>query len=107
MKNRFRIPKSFSVLGQTVVVKNRTDLSYSEDNCAEWSARENAIYIQPASKDTPIPSEMVEQAFCHEVVHCLLDFAERPRLSKDEALVNLLGGLLHQVLTTAEYEGNK
>lgn len=107
MKSKLKIPASFSILGQTISVKSKDDITYFDDNRAVWRSRENTIYLQPASKDTPMPPEMIEQAFCHEVIHCMFDFAERPRLSKDEALVNLLGGLLHQILTTAEYGRSK
>jgi hypothetical protein len=41
--------------------------------------------------------------FCHELSHCLCELIGRDDLSGDENFINMLGGLLAQVLTSAEY----
>lgn len=46
------------------------------------------------------PDEHCEHTFYHELFHALFEAAGKPDLSKDEELVDVLGGLLHQYMTT-------
>lgn len=48
------------------------------------------------------PESHRQQIFCHEYVHALLIMAGRDDLSADEKLVDTLGHLLQQSLTTFE-----
>ena len=48
------------------------------------------------------PKKRQEQAYCHELIHTLLEAAGRDDLSIDETLVDVLGLLLHQYLETAK-----
>jgi hypothetical protein len=43
-----------------------------------------------------------QQTFCHEAIHAILDIAGHEDLSRQEALVDRLGHLLQQMLTTME-----
>ena len=48
-----------------------------------------------------LAASVVEHTFYHELAHCLLYYAGRDDLSKDEQLVDIIGGLL------AQYEATK
>jgi len=91
-------------MGQKITVSFDPNIVNSDDARGLWRGRENKIIIHPGTKETPFPSDMVEQSFFHELVHAVLEAAELEDISKQENIVDLVGGLLHQALTTAEYD---
>ena len=97
-----QIPESFQLHGQTYHVKNDPTLTNRTDNRGETKPRTNEILLQINTETVPIPQTMVEQTFCHELMHCLLIHAES-KMGDDEKFVNLMGNLLHQALTTMSY----
>lgn len=107
-----RIPKRFKLLGQTIeVVENPRLLP---DNGFQGAAcyRETKIELLPITEATPAHPSSQEQTFCHELMHFLLRAGGGPVnchlggkfLHQNEEFVELMGCLLHQVLTTMEYE---
>lgn len=96
------IPKTFKLHGQTFVVKADATLSHRTDDWGETKPRINEIVLQINTESSPIPQTMVEQRFCHELMHCLLIHAES-KMGDDERFVNLMGNLLHQAWSTMEY----
>ena len=59
-----------------------------------WSPNKNTISIC----DT-VPEERLQQVFCHEMTHAILDAMNHP-LSQDEVFVDNFAGLLCQAWTT-------
>ena len=96
------IPESFQLHGQTFVVKEDATLANRTDNRGETKPRTNEIILQITTETVPIPQTMVEQTFCHELMHCLLIHAES-KMGDDEKFVNLMGNLLHQAWSTMVY----
>lgn len=97
-KVKARIPKRFHLMGHTITVKliPRT----------RWKAGKNCVgYFDPASLTIAVCSSIAptaqEQTFWHEVTHALF-FALNSDLYEDEQLVDQLGGLLHQVISSME-----
>ena len=103
-----KIPKRFKLFGQSIEVEFDPTLNSERDWNGAASYRTNKIQLQPHSIQTPRNDSQIGQTFCHELVHHLLYAANAKEgekwLHSDEVLVDLLGSLLHQALTTAEYE---
>ena len=62
------------------------------------------IKLTPISPAHPIPDSSIEHTFIHELVHMCLYHTEQYELGKNEGFVDAFAGLLHQALTTMEYE---
>ena len=102
-----RIPKSFKLLGHTIIVEEDIGLTTRTDNTGEAHFRHNKIILQPLDgyKDRPI--SRLEQVFVHELVHFILYFSECEKtkgLTHNELVVDRIASLLHQALSTMEYE---
>ena len=105
-----KIPKRFKLMGQTIEVEYQSD--HFRDNGWEGTAsyRRNKIILQPNSDAVPLKPEMLEQTFMHELVHFVLYHSgaaytgKRDYMHQDEGFVDLTASLLHQALTTMEYE---
>lgn len=99
-----RIPKRFKLLGQTIEVVFEEKLVAKDDIVGAARYRTNEIALQPCTEGCPRKPEAVEQTFFHELLHFALDAMGRNELRQEEAFVDMLAGLLHQALTTAEYD---
>lgn len=89
-----KIPKSFELFGRTIKVVSR-DLE--GDTCAQWEAQKDLITIKPG-----LPPDLRDQCFFHEFLHAAFDSLGREDLSRDEAFVDSLAGLVHQCLKSAK-----
>ena len=103
-----RIPDRFKIFGQTITVEWDKQLTNEEDSVGLAVYRRNAIMLQPSTEGKPLSDDQIEQAYLHEVLHFAfkrLDYKVGDvKLSGDERLVDLLANVLHQVLTSAEYD---
>ena len=103
-----QIPKRFKLFGQTINVEFDPLLTNERDWVGAASYRTSKISIQPDSPQTPRNPEQIGQTFCHELMHYLLYAANAKEgdkwLHQDEVLVDLLGSLLHQALTTFSFD---
>lgn len=106
-----KIPVRFRLLGQTIEVKS--DDAHYRDTDWEGSAsyRRNEIKLQSNGPQIPLKPEMIEQTFLHELVHYIcyqagaaVNHELKKPLHQNEEFVDLFAGLLHQTLTTMEYE---
>lgn len=104
------IPKRFKLLGRTITVKFDENLFHSEDKHGMCSYRTDEIILQPP-KEGAYSEAGVEATFLHELVHHILYYAGgvvkyqmgEDYLYRNEEFVDLLANLLHQYMTTAEY----
>lgn len=103
-----KIPKSFRLLGQVITVEYDGALHHNDDVHGWAKYRQSKIVLQQSTGNTPITQQMLEHNFLHEMTHFILYAAGEdsfdPPLHKREYLVDRISGLLHQALTTAEYE---
>lgn len=105
-----KIPKRFKLMGQTIDVEFQAD--HFRDSGWEGTAsyRRNKIMLQSNSDAVPLKPEMLEQTFMHELVHFILYHSgaaytgKKDYMHQDEGFVDLTASLLHQALTTMEYE---
>ena len=109
-----KIPKSFKLAGQTIRVQFESKIRGSKrDNgsevevigLAEYDA--NRIRLQKTAGGKIMPQDKIEQAFMHELIHHLLSVMGENKLSGNEKFVDTFASLLHQALTTMEYETKK
>jgi predicted SprT family Zn-dependent metalloprotease len=105
-----KIPKRFKLMGQTIeVTDGGNSFIENSDRVAFASYRTNEIHINPLMVHrTPA---MVEHSFMHELVHFILYHSgsayhsdKQDWMHQDEGFVDLTANLLHQALTTMEYD---
>lgn len=98
------IPKRFKLLGHTVEVQYRPADFYENGRHGAASYEQKVIRLTSRSDAHPVTQSSLEHTFLHEVIHHCLYHTEQAALNGNENFVDLLAGLLHQVLTTMEHD---
>lgn len=88
------IQKAFNLFGETYKVKRIVKID-RDDSWGEFSPEKNVIKIKKG-----INEEQADQAYCHELVHCILTNLGYSELNEDEKFVDRIGKALHQILTS-------
>lgn len=91
------------LMGQTIKVIMKDDLSFKDGNWGEANLRTNEITLQADASGHNRNRDQVEDIFIHELVHFILDLGGDTKLSEDESFVKRFSSLLHQALKTADY----
>ena len=93
------IPSRFQLAGHTIQVKVISPSKWKHPkNCVGmWIPDKYEIHLLSTCKGTHR-----QQVWAHEAVHAMLEIAGHDDLSRDEQLVDRLGHLLQQMLTTME-----
>jgi len=93
------VPRQFQLAGHTIAVNLVTPRKWKHGkNCVGiWLPGDYKIELLSSCKGSNR-----QQVFCHEAIHAMLDIAGHDDLSRDEQLVDRLGHLLQQMLTTME-----
>lgn len=107
-----KIPKRFKLMGHTIEVINNNRLPYDRNWNGAACYEECKIELADISEQHPITKSKLQQIFCHELSHFLLYYSgaainhelNGKYVHQNEEFVDLLGSLIHQVLTTMEYE---
>lgn len=107
-----QIPKRFKILGHSIEVAENKRLAHERNWNGAACYEECRIELLPKSEQHPLSETKTEQVFCHELSHFLLYYAgaainhqlDGKYAHQNEEFVDLIGSLLHQVLTTMEYE---
>ena len=97
---RLQIPRRFQLHGHEVTVRiiPRTRWPHSMDTVGMYDPTRHRIDLRGDLGDTEL-----QQAFCHEWTHALLCEMNHP-LNDDEVFVDNLASLLHQSLTTFDWD---
>lgn len=97
---RLQIPRRFHLHGHLMTVRiiPRTRWPHSKDTVGIYDPARHRIDLRNDLGDTEL-----QQTFCHEWAHALLDEMNHP-LTHDEVFVDNLASLLHQSLTTFDCE---
>ena len=98
------IPKRFSILGYTVTGEPTTKLRLANGAVGMADYDHLRILLQENTIEYPRIRANVEQTYLHEVLHWIFHCAHRYDLGEDEDLIDVLAGLLHQVLVTGKGE---
>jgi len=99
-----QIPKRFKLLGHEINVTESPADYYNLGRYGSCSFEGKVISMVPKSDSFPITQSSYEHTFMHELVHMCLYHTEQSELNKNENFVDAFAGLLHQALTTMEYE---
>ena len=89
------IPTTFQILGHevTVLLVEIDDIGKFGDS--DMALNTIRLFTSGSCRD------VILHTYWHEVTHFLLHYAGRSDLSEDESLVDVLGGLIKQVLSTS------
>lgn len=108
-----KIPKRFKLLGRTIEVKEDPELLHERNWTGSANYTKGLINLQPINATYPATPEKRGQIFCHEFVHHIayhagaaINHELSKQLHDNEEFVDLFGSLLHQALTTMEYEAD-
>ena len=106
-----KIPTRFRLFGQTITVCFDPEKFIENDDIyGACSYRRNEIQLRPSTKTRPLSSEQIAQTFWHELTHFVLYHAgaaysgKSNYMHQDEGFVDLVGSLLHQAVSTFEFE---
>lgn len=99
-----KIPSKFNLLGHVIEVKYEPERFFERNAYGSCSYEGKWIKLVPPSDSHPITNGSLEQTFLHELMHMVLYHTQESQLSDNEKFVDLVAGLLHQALTTMEYD---
>jgi predicted SprT family Zn-dependent metalloprotease len=110
-----KIPKRFKLLGHTIEVEENDTLVHERNWNGSACYEEMKIELLPITKQHPKAITKYEQVFCHELAHFLIYYSgavvnhhfDGKYLHQNEEFIDLLGSLIHQTLSTMEYEEDK
>ena len=100
----FAIPSSLYLFGQKITVE-WVDTLIENDSATGLSIyRKNVIQLQKNNAGVVRPQQQIELTFLHELLHFVFFMLGKDDLRSDEEFIITVSGLLHQAMTTAEYE---
>lgn len=99
-----KIPKRFKLLGQTIEIKTVDHIASQNGTLGEARYTQNSIMLQKSVEGFPLPESQKLHILWHEIYHMILHAMGQDELAGEEAFVDLIAGMTHQVLTTMEYD---
>ena len=99
-----QIPKRFKLLGHTIEVEYDPMLDGRNGILGEARYTSNTIALQPNTDTYKRPDSQQEHVFLHELTHHILNEMNEHELNGNEKFVDVFSGLLHQALTTMEFD---
>jgi len=99
---KFKIPKSFKLLGFDWKVKYDNKKLNDKENYGESHFFSNSIILSTTQGLESLSKDKINQTFFHELVHAILDTMKEHDLSENEKFVDLFGNLLYQFIKTME-----
>lgn len=94
------IPKEFKVFGKTITVEYSDSIMQEQNALGLWYSEQLKIILQRPTLVNKISTELIEQTFFHEVVHCIFDSLHYDKLNDNEVLVEQVSAMLHQILNS-------
>lgn len=92
-----KIPATFQLVNTNWTVKPMSsDVAEAGDRHGDCSRSTTTIRLHVSEE------HCLEDTYCHELAHALLEFTTKPKLAKDEPFVQSLGEVLCQYLNTAK-----
>ena len=103
MPNKITIPTEFKLNGKKIVVE--FDDEYCKDEGCLGMADFDLKIITLTSKgeDKKLPKAEVDKTFYHELMHLILDAANRHQLKWNEDFVDTVGLLLYEFERTKKF----
>lgn len=98
------IPNRFKLLGRTITVEYDPMLDGRNGCTGEARYTTDSIVLQPNTETFSRPPAQQQHVFLHELTHHILNEMGEHELRGNEKFVDIFSGLLHQALTTMEYD---
>lgn len=99
--NSMLIPSRFNQNSVEILVIFDAAYCDSVHAYGTWNMRQKLIRLDNSPNQS---RTALEQTFCHELIHCLLEHSDYPRLSRNERFVRRLSRALHEALVTMRYD---
>jgi len=96
---RFVVPKTFNIFGSQYTVECRDQFTAMQEE-GTFFPKQKRILLRVSPTEDQVPDAEIEQTFCHELVHAILDAIQEGELYNNEKFTELFGLALHQVLTS-------
>ncbi len=99
-----RIPSRFNLLGREIQVV------FDNKTCGDRKCLGSAyldfdkILLADEKEGIKLPSSLIEHTFVHEALHHFLNALGEDKLGDNEKFVDILSGMIHQMLTTSKYD---
>lgn len=94
-----KIPKQFNLAGQTINVVFDNNACHAEDAVGLSNDAKNLVVLANRLKSgDPVPKDMIELTFCHEMVHQILAKMGENKLHLNEKFVSQFANYLHQAI---------
>ena len=100
------IPVSFEILGNKINIVFNDDSLAQNNELGLCDFNHNRILIATNHKGQKIPDDVAKHTYWHEVAHAMLHHMGETELRDNEKFVDLLGGMIYQVLKTSVYDTN-
>lgn len=97
VRRGMNIPSEYPVGGNKITVELNRDLLEEYEVMGFYEPYQNLMMLQAPVKDG-YSKEIVEETWCHEVIHTWADKLDYPKLFKNEKFTNDFGGALLQLL---------
>jgi hypothetical protein len=114
----FRIPSAFTLFGHRYHVELQDDL-FDKESCYGYTdddlkkivlqtprtvTKSYTLHAVEKSEEMEVTHAVLVETFHHELTHAILDALGHEKLSRNEALVNMIGKSLLEVYLSSEYE---
>ena len=93
---KFRIPRSFQLLGHTIEVEFRSDLFVEMGRYGHAIFHEDKIAIQKPSDTVKFTIPFIRGIFYHELFHFVTIYSTQPELTENETYMTSIGELFAQ-----------
>ena len=99
-----KIPKSFMLHGHKFTVEFMDDLNDEHQLIGSINHSSTTIKLQRSCKGYKMEQSKIEDTFIHEMVHAMMVQIGRNDLNNDEVFITQFSSLLHQAITSMEYD---
>jgi hypothetical protein len=102
-----QVPSRFNLLGREITVIYDTERCNARGAFGYADLSYDTIYLAEELDGKPIPTPTLAHTFLHEALHFMLDAMGENKLGNNEKFVDLLSGLMHQMLTTSQSDDSQ
>ena len=103
MPNKIFIPSEFKLNGKKITVEFDDDYCEGEGYLGEADFDLRLITLASKDGDKKLPQSEIQKTFYHELMHLILDAANRHKLKYNEDFVDTVGLLLYEFERTKKF----
>lgn len=103
MPNKINIPTEFKLNGKKITVEFDDDYCEGEGYLGEADFDLKLITLTSKEGNKKLPKSEIDKTFYHELMHLILDAANRHQLKYNEDFVDAVGLLLYEFERTKKF----